>query len=265
MTRLHRAIRERLKSVEVPLFVITFLLGAYLAVGNILDAANVPNKTTWTPWSVWFVLLLVAAVWVPLYALYQTVEARLQSREKRDTQARRDLALTCQQIVCAIADACPTVAVNDLAACVWRCRDDDGFDEVARFYLPHHRPPTGMKWHKGKGVAGWAWAENTNLRSDLRPLIARLDDIGAAAFDALAPSERFGLSAAELDNTREYTGICAIRLFSTNATPQLLGMLILDYIADQGFDCVATQAVARPVKVYTGACATLLTEASATL
>jgi hypothetical protein len=69
MTQLHRTIRARLKSVEVPLFVITFLLGAYLAVGNIFDAANVPHKSTWTPWSAWFVLLLVAAVWVPIYAL----------------------------------------------------------------------------------------------------------------------------------------------------------------------------------------------------
>src|SRR5664280_1438957 len=157
MTRLHRAIRSRLKSVAVPLFVITFLLGAYLAVGNIFDAANVPNKTTWTPWSVWFVVLLVAAVWVPLYALYQTIEARLQSREKRQTRAVALLARTCQQIVAVIAEACPDVTVNHLAACVWRCRPDDTFEEIARFYLPQDRPPTGVEWHKGKGVAGWAW------------------------------------------------------------------------------------------------------------
>ncbi len=265
MTRLHRAIRDRLKSVEVPLFVITFLLGAYLAVGNIFDAANVPNKTTWTPWSIWFVLLLVAAVWVPLYALYQTVEARLQSREKVQTQAIAYLTRICQQIVAVIADACPTVTVNHLAACVWRCRADDTFQELARFYLPQDRPPTGVEWHKGKGVAGWAWAKNESLRSDLRPLIARLDEIGDAAFDALAPNERFGLSAAELHSTREYTGICAIRLFSTDAQPRLLGMLILDYAGSDGFDCVAAQALTGAVKMYTGTCATVLAEAYATM
>jgi hypothetical protein len=265
MTRVHRAIRDRLKSVEVPLVAITFLLGAYLAVGNIFYAANVPNKTAWTPWSVWFVLLLVAAVWVPLYALYQTVEARLQSREKRQTRAAALLARTCQQIVAVIADACPEVTVNHLAACVWRCRADDTFQELARFYLPQDRPPTGMEWHKGKGVAGWAWAKNESLRSDLRPLIARLDDIGAAAFDALAPNERFGLSAAELQSTREYTGICAIRLFSTDAQSRLLGMLILDYAGSEGFDCVAAQAVTGAVKMYAGTCATVLTEAYATM
>ncbi len=42
-----------------------------------------------------------------------------------------------------------------------------------------------MKWHKGKGVAGWTWAENKDVCADLRPLIARLETIGATAFDAL--------------------------------------------------------------------------------
>jgi hypothetical protein len=265
MTRLHRAIRARLKSVEVPLFVITFLLGAYLAVGNIFDAANVPNKSTWTPWSVWFVLLLVAAVWVPVYALYQTVEARLQSREKRQTRAVALLARTCQQIVEAISTACPAIAVSDLAACVWSCQADDTFKELARFYLPQDRPPTGVEWRKGKGVAGRAWADNEDLRSDLRPLIALLEEIGRDAFDALAPSERFGLSAAELLSTRQYTGICAIRLFSTDAKPRLLGMLVLDYAGSEHFDCVAEQAVGRAVRGYAGICATVLTESSATI
>jgi VanZ family protein len=174
MRRVGRVIHDRLRAAEIPLFVVTFVLGAYLAVGNIFDAANVPRKSTWTPWSIWFVALLAAAVWVPLFALYQTVEARRQSRARLETQATRDLALACQQIVAVIADTCAKVAVNDLAACVWKCRADGGFDESARFYLPHHRPPTGVSWHKGKGVAGWAWETNTDHRSDLQPLIARL-------------------------------------------------------------------------------------------
>lgn len=266
MTGLRHAIRARLKSVEVPLFVITFLLGAYLAVGNIFDAANVPDKTTWRPWSVWFVLLLVAAVWVPLYALYQTVEARLQSSEKRQTRELAVLERTCRQIVTVIAEECPTVAVNQLAACVWRCRADNCFEELARFYLPQDRPRTGVEWAKGKGVAGWAWAIEDNLRADLRPLIARLDEIGPAAFDKLEPQKRYGLSAAELQSTREYTGICAIRLFSTDAKPRrLLGMLVLDYTGGQGFECVAAQAIKGAVKRYAGTCAKVLTGTSATI
>jgi hypothetical protein len=92
-----------------------------------------------------------------------------------------------------------------------------------------------------------------------------LDDIGPAAFDTLEANERYGLSAAELQRTRGYTGICAIRLFSTEAKPRLLGMLILDYAGSEGFDCVAAQAVTGAVKMYTGACATVLTGTSATI
>jgi hypothetical protein len=73
------------------------------------------------------------------------------------------------------------------------------------------------------------------------------------------------LSAAELNSTRQYTGICAIRLFSTDAVPRLLGMLILDYVGAEGFTCVAEQVVRLPVTIYLGACAKVLTEASATL
>jgi hypothetical protein len=51
----------------------------------------------WVPWSVWFVVLLLSAVWVPIYALDQTIQAGLQSRAKRETQARCDLAPLCQQ------------------------------------------------------------------------------------------------------------------------------------------------------------------------
>jgi hypothetical protein len=156
------------------------------------------------------------------------------------------------------------VSVTALAACVWICRDDDTFDEVARFYLPYERPALGVRWHKGKGVAGWGWATNEDLFSDLRPLIAKLE-LGAEAFDRLPESVRFGLSAAELKSTQEYTGVVAIRLFSTDGKARLLGMLILDYVGTEGFECIREQAQKWPVKNYTGGCARILTEAGAKL
>jgi len=265
MRRFARFIRKRLSALALPLLVLTFVLGVYLAAGNVLDAAHVPDKHIWVPWSVWFVVLLVSAVWVPIYALYQTIQAGLQSRAKRETQARRDLALLCQQIVGAIAHGCADVSVNALAACVWICRPDDTFDEVARFYLPYERPPVGVRWHKGKGVAGLAWAANDDLLIPMGPFIDKLQDLGPERFDQLPASERLGLSAEELDRTRDYTGIAAIRLFSTDAKTRLLGMLILDYVGAQGFACIAAQAQDLPVTIYTGACARILTEAGAKL
>jgi hypothetical protein len=265
MRRLLHTIRKHLRALGLPLLLLTFVLGVYLAAGNVLLAASVPDKKTWAPWTVWFVILLVSAVWVPVYALYQTVQAQLKDRAQLKTQTVGDLVLLCQRIVAAIAHGCVAVSVNELAACVWLCRTDGRFNEIARFFLPHERPPIGVEWHKGKGVAGWAWAVQADLLADLRPLIARRKRIGAAKFDALPEHVRFGLSAAELDRTRKYTGVVAIQLFSTDGKARLLGMLILDYVGDGGFDCIAEQAQSLPVTTYTGACAKLLTEAGATL
>ncbi len=265
MTRFRRAIRKRFQALELPLVLVTFALGVYLAAGTILLAANFPDHKTWTPWSGWFVALLVSAVWVPVYALIQTIQARLQARAELGREARRSLALFCQQIVGAIAHSCANVSVTALAACIWICRDDDTFDEVARFYLPYERPALGVRWHKGKGVAGWAWATNEDLFSDLRPLIAKLDEPDPQAFERLPESARLGLSAAELKSTRVYTGVVAIRLFSTDGKAKLLGMLILDYVGSEGFDCIREQAQKWPVTNYTGACARILTDAGAKL
>lgn len=255
--------------LQVLLTVVTYLAGAYFAVGTILLAAAVPHRRTWEPWTVWFVLLLVSAVWV---ALSQTIQARLQARAAQRsadaqlrTQTRADLAVLCQRIVSAIVDACSDVAVNDLAACVWAVRGDDGFDEVARFYLPIDRPSGPVPWSKGKGVTGWAWKVGEDLFVDLRPLAEKLATDGADKFNALPEEERFGLSASELGRTRKYTGVGAIQLFSKVGQARLLGMLVLDYVGADGFACIAAAAESKRVTQLTGALGDALTEAGAKL
>jgi len=42
-------------------------------------------------------------------------------------------------------------------------------------------------------------------------------------------------------------------------------MLVLDYVGERGFACIAKQAQRWPVTKYTGACAEILTEAGAKL
>jgi hypothetical protein len=189
----------------------------------------------------------------------------LQAGAALETQAKADLALLCQQIVGAIAHGCEDVSVTALAACIWICTDDGRFKEVARFYLPYDRPELGVHWHRGKGVAGWAWSLGKDLFADLRPLIAKLDRNRAAAFDMLPENERWGLGAAELDRTRRYTGVAAIQLFATDGSARLLGMLILDYDGDLGFDCIAAQAQRWPVTSYIGGAAKILTATAAKL
>ena len=172
--------------------------------------------------------------------------------------ARSDLSIACQMIVAAIAGGCTSVSVNDVAASVCVCSAGDAFDEVARFYLPYERPPTAVRWQKGKGVAGWAWAVRKDLFCDLRPLITRLDREGAAAFDALPEYERFGMSADELDRSRTYTGVGAIQLNSQDHSATLRGMLIIDYSGEEGFDCIARQLQRFPISAYAGGCASVL-------
>lgn len=267
-----RSIRDGIKRFEVLLYFVTALLGLYLAAGNILRAAKVPSEQAWKPWEALFVILIICAVWVPFYALYKAIDARLEALdkqrselEKRRSDAERDLALLCQQVVGAIADACRTVGVNDLAACVWTCRTNGDFHEVAQFYLPYLRRGSGVKWRKGVGVAGWAWETDGDLCSDLRPMLERLDAIGATAFDALPPDERLGLHAADLNATRACTGVCALRLFSKASAPELLGVFVLDYTGATGFDCVGCRVATRPVSTFLGACEKVLTEAGAAL
>jgi hypothetical protein len=252
------AIGRRFARSALPLLVITFLLGVYLAAGNVLVAVGFPAKRTWAPWSGWFIALLIAAVWVPLYAFVTTIQARAGASQG----LREGLKLECQQIVSSIAEASECVvdeslkvSVTELAACVWTCRGDGGFDEVARFYLPHDRLTMGVRWHKGKGVAGWAWAENKDLFVDLRTLNA----MPTETFEALPAEKRFGLTAAELKDTSRYTGVGAVRLFSSDSKHKLLGMLIIDYVGETGFDTIVERAQSGDVTKHTGACARILT------
>jgi hypothetical protein len=92
-----------------------------------------------------------------------------------------------------------------------------------------------------------------------------LDKHGAAAFDALPEEQRFGMSAREFDDTRKYTGVSVIRLFSTDGQARLLGMLILDYVGTDGFACIASATQSLRVTQLTGSLGDALTEAGAKL
>jgi hypothetical protein len=267
-----RRIRDVIKRFELPLYFVAAVLGIYLAVAGILRAAKYPNEATWAFGTFWFWAMVVAAVFVPLYALYKAIDAFLQGRDKEAAEAdekvrqlQADLQLVCQRVVAAVADGCPNVDVNDLGAQVWLCRADDIFDRRAWFFLPEARKRSGIEWRKGKGVAGTAWRLNKDLRADLTPLQQKLDELGAARFDQLDEDARYGMGASEMESTRDYTGICAVRLFSQSQKPRLLGMFVLDYMGPQSFGPVADQVVRRPVTTSLGGCEKVLTDAEAIL
>ncbi|HEX2233709.1 MAG TPA: hypothetical protein VHG69_10135 [Thermoleophilaceae bacterium] len=267
-----RKVRDALKRAEVALYVVTAVLGLYLAGGNAMRGAKWPDEATWQPWTVWFCALVAAALYVPLYALYKAIDAHFEESDKEAAEAEKakaatdaDLQLICQRVVSAVSEACPAVAINDLAAHVWLCRDDGSFDRRAFFTLPEKRKSSGIVWRKGRGVAGMAWEGNEDLRSDLRPLHDKLADLGAAGFDELPAKERHGLTAAEVRSSRQYTGVCAMRLFSQDETRRLLGIFIIDYMGRGEFDCVAEASRRRPISTYLAGCEEILSTATAAL
>ena len=263
-----RRARDQVKRLEVPLYFLTAVLGVYLAGGNVLRGAKVPNEAAWSPLSVWFIGLLVCAVYVPLYALYKALDAYLETKDRKAAQTAElrqsldhDLDLVCQQAAAAIASRCPALHINDIATHVWLCREDGSFERRGQFFLPHLRKRSGIAWRRGKGVAGLAWEANRDLAADLRALHQERQRLGPADFDALPAPKRYGMTSEEFEAAGRYTGIVAIRLFSTEAEPKLLAMFVIDYIGTTEFDCVAAASREREVASLLGGCERRLTEA----
>lgn len=264
MTNLLRSGRDAVKQFEVPLYFVTAVLALYLAAGNLLRGAKWPSEAFWQPWSAAFIGLILTALYVPAYALYKALDAHYEKLEKEaaETSSERatldlDLRVVCQRVVSGIADACRGVEINDLAAHVWLCNEDGSFDRRARFLLPEARRHSGVRWSKGKGVAGMAWESNKDLRADLRPVQEKLKALGREQFDALPARDRHGLTASEVESTLTYTGVCAFRLFSKE---QLVGIFLIDYTGQDHFDCVARASDERPVSTTIAACEERLSE-----
>ena len=259
-----RKLRDKLKHYEVALFCLAVVLGVYLAGATLLKGAKYPNEPTWAPWTFWFDLMLAAAVFVPLYAFYKALDAYFLDEDKNVTKLKNDLDLLCQRTVAAIVAGCEGVSANELCAQVWLCKNDGTFDRRASFFLPDVRKRSGIAWGKGKGVAGTAWALEEDLLVDLGDLRRELAK-GAAAFERLDQSVRYGLTAAEAKNTSSYTGVCALRLVSHGASPRLLGIFVIDYTGNGSFDRVADKVEAFPVDTYVASCEQVLTDAEAML
>jgi hypothetical protein len=260
-----RRLRDGIKRFEVPLYVVAAVLGVYLAVATLLRGAKYPTESSWAPWGALFVLMLAAAVFVPLYAFYKALDAHYLAAEKEKGKLQKDLELLCQRVVAELADRCEGVSVNDLSAKVWLCRSDETFDMRASFELAEARLGDGTEWRKGKGIAGTAWAKGETAMADLTELKEDLQSLGEAGFEQLPPGERFGMTAAELKKTLAYAGVCAIPLYSENALPTLLGIFLVDYTGREGFDCVMREVEKRPILYYLAAAEGILTEAEGIL
>jgi hypothetical protein len=250
MAQLLRKLRDRIKQFGRALSATAVLLGVYVAAGTVLLGADWPNKEFWEPWSKPFVLLIIAAVYIPLYAAFRDLDADLAEQDRKraeETQARgnavQSLAVLCQQVVAELAARCLHLNLTEVSTQIWLCGEDgrsfERWDDRLRFFLPYlRRKRSGVAWERGKGVAGMAWQRNEDLSVDLNELQEAHGRLGRDAFDALPANARHGMTYGEVLATIQYKGIAAIRLFSTDPTPTLLGMFIVDYTGSGDFECI---------------------------
>jgi hypothetical protein len=265
--RVLKSVLAWLKKHELTVYGVTALAGTYLAGANVLRAAKVPSEHAWAPWSGLFIALLACAIYVPIYALYKSLDAHYEAQDRAQAESQeralvldRNLEACCQQLVSLIARQCPNVEINQIAASVWLCRDDNQFDPRARFFLPRKRRSSGVNWRRGKGVAGVAWAKNEDVAVDLGPLQRRRRALGRRRFRAVPAAERYGMTYREVADTDVYSGIVALRLRSTDAEPKIVGMLVVDDMGSQDFDCVAQVTLGQEATTLIGECEELITD-----
>lgn len=73
------------------------------------------------------------------------------------------------------------------------------------------------------------------------------------------------MTASEVRKATNYSGVYAIPLFATDDPGSTLGVFVIDYTGDGGFECVEGCAQDRPLRVYAAACENVLTEARVNL
>lgn len=129
----------------------------------------------------------------------------------RRSSADAELADLCKS-VWVIAQRHTTIPFDKIGVHVWAVRGVLGaryLDRRASF-IPEARRSTPITWRKAKGAIGLAWAEDSTLVAD----VERLEEEAPteAMFNALEPSERYGLSWHEYREARQYRAILAVPL-----------------------------------------------------
>lgn len=231
---------------------LAFFLGAYLAVAAILEGAQTPSASAWRPWTGWFIAGLIAAIFVPAFALLKSIDAREQAHDAAEQELDADMARLCQELAAALSHECPSLRLEDVAVQIWLCDEKSGaFERRWRFFLPFDRRASGVVWRRGLGIAGTAWATGRDLMVSLEPLRRLTPE----QFEALPKQQRYGMNHVQLAAASAYTGIIAIRLHAHDTGDRLLGMLVIDYSGSDAFDCMCDSLSKTPVTAAIGACA----------
>lgn len=217
-------LRARLGTLSFWLNLVLFLVTAYLAVAVVLSDHDVPSKNAWKPWQLPFLTLVVAGIYVAGFAFYQYLRTQRAAESERDTDGN----LMCQQVAWRIISECQQLDPAKLTVGVWLTKKNGTFDRRMRFLLPGLRPSSSILWCRGVGVVGSLWA-STDEPARLEKLTPR-NAMSASTFEQLPETDRLGLTHAQWQSVKDYTGVVAVKLVhDTGASKKLLGFLVVDY------------------------------------
>lgn len=257
-----RNLLDTIKRHETLANVLGAVVAVYAAAGMFLLGAKVPSERFWQPWRWPFILLLVAIVLVPLFALYQYFAKRNAEHERNRARLDTDMTIHCQQLAASLAHECPQVSLDDLAISIWLCRSDGEFDRRYRFFLPYDRQASGVHWRRGVGVAGQAWEQQQKLAVDLMEFNTKRGAIDPSRFDALPAKARYGMAYHDFDRTSFFTGVIATPLFAPHRAPGAdpLAVVVVDYSGQQHFDCLKQAMLKTEIRQVIGAAARTLVD-----
>jgi hypothetical protein len=185
---------------------------------------GIPNGKWWDapgdP-AVWITTILCAAAVV--YNVLQLVGA---PDEERAT-IKLDIEQLARRTFVYINRHLPNVRINQLGVHVWTT-DGDRLKRLVKYTMEQQRATTPITWTRGKGVIGLAWRQKRNLIADLTDIYAKADTLDPAAFEALDPEERYGLSAAEIRSGGRYKSVLACPLTDEQRENEVIGVLSVD-------------------------------------
>lgn len=112
-----------------------------------------------------------------------------------------------------LEDAC-----RDVAAFV----DEKNLRRAGSFLLIGDRARSGIRWKKGKGVVGLAWAEERVVVKDLEDVRRRARTVEEYA--ALPEADRLGLSWDEFRKTPRYRAFYAVQATESPGFDGVIGV-----------------------------------------
>jgi len=185
---------------------------------------GIPSGSWWDAASdpaVWITFILCVAAIVD--GVLQLVRAPSEER----ATIKLDLEQLARRAFVPINKHLPTVAINQLGVHVWTTRDDR-LERLVKYTVEQQRAATPIPWVRGKGVIGLAWRQKRNLIAELTDIYAKADTLDAAAFEALDPDERYGLSAEEIRRGGRYKSVLACPLTDEQRENEVIGVLSVD-------------------------------------